>query len=275
MRSLRVWPCGWLRLGWAAALCLACLSAQAASGALQCAQRPTQARVTGAPEAAAAALPPIALSYLDMSMLAASHRLAPWPPDGSAQAQADIDAVLREQATRAASDLAEARLDANRGPLPWAQDVAALGPAFDPARLPRTMALLLAVNDDVRAVNRAANAACGWRLRPQQVNAQVQPGIALGRIDTPSYPSARATSSAVWALLLSQLWPDRRAALQAQAARTAHLRVLAGLHFPSDIEASQALATAVWRILQRNPVFVAELNAARREVRAAQAPALP
>lgn len=222
---------------------------------------------TGLASAQTAALsppPPPVTTYITPEALFLAQPLPAWPQSGGA-ADADLQAVLAAQAQRTPADVAEALLDANRGPVAWAQDVAGLGATFTEQRFPATTALLLALHEDMRAVNRAGNAEKGHRARPGVVDSRVQSIFAASLTNSASYPSARSASSRVWALLLADVFPARRAALMAHAERTAQLRLLGGAHFPSDITAGQQVGDAYYTQAGSSPVFQQALTKAKEE----------
>lgn len=216
----------------------------------------------------AASPPPLPVAtYITPEALFLAQPLPAWP-QGSSAADADLQAVLAAQAQRTPADVAEALLDANRGPVAWAQDAAGLGATFTEQRYPATTALLLALHEDMRAVNRAGNAEKGHRARPGVVDSRVQSIFAASLSNTASYPSARSASSRVWALLLADVFPERRAALLAHADRTAQLRLLGGAHFPSDISAGKQVGAAYYAQLASNPAFAQALRKAQDEAKA-------
>lgn len=215
------------------------------------------------------AAPPAKPTFLTPQRLAQAFHLPLWPVAGSAQAAIDLQAVLDAQTQRSAADVAEANLDATRGPLAWAQDRRALGSGFTAERFPRTVALLQAVHDDMRGINNAMNAVHAFRPRPYALGvADLRPSLPLpatGRADTSSYPSARTASSRTWALVLAEVFPTRRAVLLAQAERSAQLRLIGGVHFPSDIEAGRQVGDAAFAQLLADPAFQAALRLAQQE----------
>lgn len=109
---------------------------------------------------------------------------------------------------RKPGDVEEALLDANRGPQAWAQDRLALGATFIEQRYPATTGLLLALHEDMRAVNRAGNLQRGHRARPPVVDQRVKSIFAENLTLSASYSSARSASSRVWALLLGDVFPE-------------------------------------------------------------------
>ena len=211
-----------------------------------------------------AASPPVT-TYLTPEALFQANPLPRWPPAGSAAAAADLQAVLAAQRLRTPADMQEALADASRGPVAWAQDAAALGATFTEQRYPATTALLLAMHEDMRAINRAGNAQNGHRARPGVLDNRVVSVFADNLTHTASYPSARSASSRVWALLLSDVFPERRTALLAHAERTAQLRLLGGAHFPSDISAGKQVGDAYYAHASNNPAFQRALQKATEE----------
>ncbi len=63
--------------------------------------------------------------------------------------------------------------------------------------------------------------------------------------DVPSYPSEHAVAAGAAATVLSYLFPDDTAKYAALAEEAAHSRLIAGVNYPSDIEAGLELGRAV------------------------------
>ena len=184
------------------------------------------------------------------------------PTAGSPAAETELDAVRALQAFRTPALVDEANADAPRGPVEWARHV--LGADFDPARQSRAVALLERVHQDVRVVNRAANAAWPERPRPARVDARIVPSLP-NAIEGPSYPSARTAGTRVWAEVLAELYPHQRQALLDAAERSAWLRLLGGAHTPSDLVGGRRIADAFLHKLRAQPQYRAALAAARAE----------
>ena len=85
-----------------------------------------------------------------------------------------------------------------------------------------------------------------------------------------SYPSGHATSGWIYALLLAEAAPDRTAPILNRGRAYGESRVVCGVHWKSDIEAGRDAATSAFVILQSNPEFRADLEAARSEIAAAR-----
>ena len=190
---------------------------------------------------------------------AASEELSPPPAAGSDEAKADLAIILWVQRTRTDEDVARARSEVKMGLPAFAS---ALGPGFDAARHARTDALLARLGEDVRKIVKAGK--LRWaRLRPYQTDPRVHPAIELEH--SPSYPSGHAARGVVFGRVLAELAPEHRAALEALGLRVGYDRVVGGVHWPSDVEASQRIGKAIADRLLADPKLRAELAALRAE----------
>jgi acid phosphatase (class A) len=81
-----------------------------------------------------------------------------------------------------------------------------------------------------------------------------------------SYPSGHSTFSWTAGLTLSEIVPDRAAAILARARAYGESRVVCGVHYESDVLAGRTTAAALFGALQNNPAFQADLEAARAEL---------
>jgi acid phosphatase (class A) len=187
--------------------------------------------------------------------------LAPPPAPGSDGAKADLAVVLWLQRTRDADDVARARREVGLGLEAFAP---ALGPGFTPAAHARTVALLARAHAFATPAIRGAKARFG-RVRPYDADPRVAP--AVEREDTPSYPSSHATRGVLIARVLAELAPPRREALLELGRRVGYDRVLAGVHYPSDVVGGQELGAALADALLADASFAAELERARDEWR--------
>jgi len=78
-----------------------------------------------------------------------------------------------------------------------------------------------------------------------------------------------ATPRYLNALVLIDMVPERRDLILARAADYANNRLICGVHFPSDIEASKLLAYVTHAVMANNPQYQKEMAVARAELRAA------
>jgi acid phosphatase (class A) len=231
---------------------------------------------TGDPAAAATALPaspPTAgpsvtadtAHCVDSSSLDLRRLLAPPPRAGSSRNRAELDELLRIQARRTPSEAELARSDAVRSIFRFA-DAIGDAPGFERERLPRTLALFRHINVDETAVLTPAKRDFA-RPRPSAVEPRLAPIIALPMSE--SYPSGHSLWAYTTALVLADMLPERRAQLLARADQYARNRTVAGVHYPSDVEAGKLAGTTLAAMLFTCPAFVREESAARTELRGA------
>ena len=200
-------------------------------------------------------------SYLAAGQIDLMRLLPPPPAEGSAQAAAEMAEVVALEAARTPARAAQARADVPEG----ASDMfgAVLGPATA-ERLPRLAALferLAETEDTATAPVKRAYA----RLRPYQANPALHPAAPPSR--SGSFPSGHATRSRLDAIVLAAMLPERRGQLFARAADYAESRVVAGVHFRSDILGGMDAGTAIAAVLFNDPAFAADFAGARQELR--------
>ena len=99
------------------------------------------------------------------------------------------------------------------------------------------------------------------RERPFRRDASLDP--CLGRIGGLAYPSGHATISRIYALILSELAPERRAQFISRADQLGLDRVIGGVHYPSDIEAGKKFGDIIYAELMLNPAFRAQTDKMR------------
>jgi acid phosphatase (class A) len=126
---------------------------------------------------------------------------------------------------------------------------------------------MAAVTDDVNAVG-ALTKTFHARKRPSQIDARVKPCVPVP--PSASYPSGHVMRAYAWAAVLAEIFPEQRDALFARAAHAGWGRVLAGVHYPTDVVGGKMLAAAVVAELKKSAAF----NAAVAECRAEAAPFL-
>lgn len=132
---------------------------------------------------------------------------------------------------------------------------------------PKLNALLRRVMSDLGRASTASKAKYN-RKRPFVGNGQPtctpeQEGVLRGN---GSYPSGHASIGYGWGLILGDAVPRRRAALIRRGHAFADSRRICNVHFRSDIEAGELLATIVVARLQSDPLYQTDLAAARAEL---------
>lgn len=90
-----------------------------------------------------------------------------------------------------------------------------------------------------------------------------------------SYPSGHTAAGWGWALVLAQINPERSNALLKRGLELGQSRVICDAHWQSDVDAGRIMGAATVARLQTDPAFLADLKAAKAEVKAAKAKRLP
>lgn len=86
-----------------------------------------------------------------------------------------------------------------------------------------------------------------------------------------SFPSGHASIGWAWALALAEIAPERANALLARGIEFGDSRVICGVHWKSDVEAGRIVGASTVSRLHSDPVFRAQMAAAKREIDAARA----
>jgi acid phosphatase (class A) len=189
-------------------------------------------------------------------------RLVPPPPDAEGTRR-ELDAMLSLQKRRSPAEEVACQADAVISVFRFA-DV--LGDSFTPQALPKTSALFeRALASSKQAVDPAKDAFA--RLRPPLADRRIKPCVKLPL--NGSYPSGHSTAGNLMATLLADMLPEKAAQLSARGRLFGDHRVLAGVHFPSDVDAGRLCAAALAQALFMDPQFQAEFQAARSELRKA------
>lgn len=188
------------------------------------------------------------------------------PADGSAEQAAELAALHEIENKRSEADVAQARFDADNEN--FAPFINALGPNLKPESLPLTAALVARVIND-ESPNIGPAKAAFHRVHPYDADPTLKPVCHTKNKKDDSYPSGHATVGYLAALMLSELAPERRDALLERAAGYARSRLICGVHYPSDIKASESAAYAIHALMTANAQYNQEAAAARLELRQA------
>lgn len=193
--------------------------------------------------------------------------LLPDPPDADSSEEAkEIAIILHDQAARTPEQLARIQNEANHLNV-WLF-ASVMGPWFTEKNLPLTTQFFNDVDNNEWLVARAAKEY--WhRPRPPQRDPRVHPPIPLP--NNASYPSGHSTYGTVDALVLAELAPDLKQSLVARGKQIGDDRIVAGVHFPSDVTAGRTLGNAIFKALMNSSTFRSDLYAAKSEIAAARA----
>ncbi|MEP7242332.1 MAG: phosphatase PAP2 family protein [Gammaproteobacteria bacterium] len=201
--------------------------------------------------------------YVDAKSLGLARLLPPGPANDSAVTRAELDLILNIQQNRTPAEAARAKADAEVSIYRFAD---ALGdpPALEAKNLPLTQALfkrVLATEGDMIGPGKDYFG----RPRPFALDARITPVITKPM--NPSYPSGHTTWARAVGLILADMIPERRSELLARADEYAFNRVVAGVHYPSDVEAGKLAGTALAALLFASPEFVSDYAGAKKELR--------
>jgi acid phosphatase (class A) len=189
--------------------------------------------------------------------------LAPPPLPDSAEQAADLAETIsiHRQMTPAEADAAKSEQKFSVfsfGP--------AIGPFFQPGKLPKAEAFLKRVQEDADGVTDTGK---NFWKRPRPY--VVAPELARGADDLEksfSYPSGHSTRGTVLALVLAELFPDKKEQILAVGREIGWHRVELARHYPTDIYAGRVLAGAIVRELKASPEFQKDFTEAREEIAA-------
>ena len=196
--------------------------------------------------------------------------LAPPPARGSEEEAADLAEARLVFKGRKPGEEARAKRDASLSLFNFSP---VIGPEFQPGKFPKTEALFAKVKTNITDTINIPKKP--WmRLRPCQVDPALD-GVGEKEA-SPSYPSGHSTRGTVQALMLAELFPEKRAAILDFGREIGWDRVLIGKHFPTDVVAGRVLGQAIMRELMASPEFQHDLAAAKEEIhqRTAQAEAV-
>lgn len=88
-----------------------------------------------------------------------------------------------------------------------------------------------------------------------------------------SYPSGHTAAGWGWALVLTEINPERANALLSRGLSFGQSRVICNAHWQSDVDAGRIMGAATVAKLQSDPTFQADIAAAKEELKKAQAAA--
>jgi acid phosphatase (class A) len=201
--------------------------------------------------------------YLNPVEVDLIHVLAPPPAADSPAGQADLQAVLAAVNSRTDTQIKHVQADDQRIVFRFA-DV--MGANFRPESLPFATQFFQHVYEDGNAATVAAKTYFK-RQRPFVVDPDIQ--IIVVQAPDFSYPSNHSTFAYEAGILLAAMVPEKAAAIFDRAADYAHNRVIAGVHFPTDVEAGRISGSVIDNALLHDARFLTDFERAKSEVRAA------
>jgi len=200
------------------------------------------------------------LSHNEIEAIIASE--PPPPAPGSDADKVDVQKELDAQNGRTPDEIAEAKRDQSYS---VALFISIVGPNLTPQADPVTFHFFDELDSQVAKVVHESKD--HWmRPRPYQAHPDIlHPLFTAG---DSSYPSGHAMNAFAFAVVLGQIWPAHADAFLARARAVAHSRVVAGVHYTSDIAEGEVVGKEVAKELLAKPEFQKELQAAKAEVAA-------
>ena len=179
------------------------------------------------------------------------------PAASSPEQQAEINTLLDLQRKRTEDEVKRCQTEASADAFYFAK---VLGPWFKKDAFPKTAALLADATEDSNIIS--ANVKDHFkRARPFVADPRIQPCV--HRETSPSYPSGHAIRGILWGTILAEMFPEHRDDLMSLGKEYGQDRILAGVHYPSDVKAGQDLGAAIAKKLLESPQFKKDLEAAR------------
>ena len=241
-----------------------------------CAGAPVATQVPAAiPAAVPEIRPGVPAGYLDRSTIPDSQALVPAPPaTGSAGLAQDHAVMQAALALRGTPRFEQASLDADLDfPFAAGTFACALGASIDAQSTPATYRLLRRTLIDGAFSTRAAKE-LHQRTRPFVENGKptCTPEDEAELRGNGSYPSGHTAIGWLWALVLAQAVPERADALLARGRSYGESRLVCNVHWNSDILQGRFMGSGTFARLQSDPVYQADMAAAKVELAAARAP---
>lgn len=206
-------------------------------------------------------------AYLPAGTPDAIALLAPPPATGSAEDKFDLEATYT---VHTGATPAEIALGQDENKLTIFHFAPAVGAWFVSGKFPKAEALFKEVEAEAKAVTDGAKKYFK-RPRPYHLDPARFPHSIEHEDPTHySYPSGHSTRGTVFALLLAEIFPEKREAILAKGREAGWLRVQGGVHYPTDIYAGRVLGQELARDFLRSPGFQADLAAAKAELAAAK-----
>jgi acid phosphatase (class A) len=180
--------------------------------------------------------------------------IAPPPVVGSLEFQQDFEKLFFYQQTRTEEQCAFARTQPH--------------PEFDEMFLhtgPLTEEEALRAKPIVNRVMKLSERIASYhkkkyaRVRPFNVEPSLKPCTFRPTGNT-AYPSSHASSATAGACVLAYLYPAKSQAIIDYGQYLGELRVITGVHHPSDVQAGQDLAKNLCENLLSNDEFLSDLN---------------
>ena len=210
-------------------------------------------------------------SYFEVGIDLGLVNLLPSPPEqGSKEAAADLAEVHHIEGSRTADQIRAAQYDDTHedififAKVVEQARIASSTVPFSASALPITSALSAHLRKDAGLMDNPLKSHF-HRLRPYNFDRTLHPVCATN--EEFSYPSGHAINGYLYAYTLVQILPELHDVILSRAHEYAYHRVICGVHYATDVEASRSAALVLFGYLLTSPGFRSDLEASRRETR--------
>ncbi|MFA6058574.1 MAG: phosphatase PAP2 family protein [Taibaiella sp.] len=186
--------------------------------------------------------------------------LPPPSADGSPEQKRDIDILMWEIASRTIYDEQRAWGSVTLTPSYFNE---AINARFEESRYPKLYQLMKTVADDAYIYINAFKTHYK-SPRPYQDDPSIKPILPIE--ESYAYPSGHATRGMTMALVFAEIFPQKREQLIKVGYGLGQDRVIGGVHYPSDIEASVVLAQALAKSIIKSDAFKTQIKVAQQEI---------
>ena len=199
--------------------------------------------------------------FFDRCSLNYSSVLQSPPSDGSEIGRNDHETVVRLQEERTEAEIDAAQRDDQEEDIFVFRDV--VGEQFTAENLPLTRQFSAHLENDSEVVDPPLKHLFN-RPRPYAADKELHPVCELS--DEPSYPSGHAMLGYLFGYVLAQMVPEERDVILERADLYAHHRLICGVHYPQDLEASRIASAVLFGLISTNPEYRREFQAAHHEI---------
>jgi acid phosphatase (class A) len=199
--------------------------------------------------------------FFDPRSLDFSSVLQSPPTYDSKVGHQDYKTVVRLEKERTKAEIEAAQRDDREEDMFIFRDV--VGDAFTPENLPLIKQLSAHLKNDSEIVDPPLKHLFN-RPRPYTADRELHPVCKLSA--EPSYPSGHAMLGYLFGYVLAQLIPEKRDVILKRADLYAQHRLICGVHYPQDLEASRIASAVLFGLISTNPEYQKELEGARHEI---------
>ncbi|CAI0716210.1 Major phosphate-irrepressible acid phosphatase precursor [Serratia grimesii] len=187
--------------------------------------------------------------------------LPPPPANDSVQTKRELQEVVDMQQKRTPEMATQAKADAEENVWVYSN---VMGPKFNAKALPVLSAFFERVVATEAAVVDPAKDF--WkRPRPHMLDSRIEPIVK--RSTSGSWPSGHTTLGTLMGITLANMVPEKRAEIMARAWQYGDNRVVAGIHYPSDIEMGRIAGSVISQQISHQQDFQQQYQQAREELR--------